>query len=87
MKPLIALFLLVFMFSASSCKKDSTAEPKQPKPIDLTSKAAEVIASSNAFGINLFRITALEEDKNMMLSPLSASTALTMLLNGCNTQT
>ena len=87
MKPLIALFLLVFMFSASSCKKDSTAEPKQPKPIDLTSKAAEVIASSNAFGINLFRITALEEDKNMMLSPLSASAALTMLLNGCNTQT
>jgi serine protease inhibitor len=60
---------------------------KQPKPIDLPVKAGEVIAGSNSFGIDLFRITALEENGNLMLSPLSASTALTMLLNGCNTQT
>jgi len=29
----------------------------------------------------------MQEDANLMLSPLSASTALTMLLNGCNAQT
>lgn len=86
MKPVIALLLFVFMISASSCKKDPQG-PKQPKPIDLPAKAGEVIAGSNAFGIDLFRITALAEDDNLMLSPLSASTALTMLLNGCNTQT
>jgi len=86
MKPLIALFLLVFMISAASCKKDPQG-PKQPKPINLTTKAGEVISGSNGFGINLFRITALEENDNLMLSPLSASTALTMLLNGCNAQT
>lgn len=86
MKPFIALFLLVFMISAVSCKKEPQG-PKQPKPIYLPEKANEVIAKSNGFGIDLFRVTALEADDNMMLSPLSASTALTMLLNGCNTQT
>jgi serine protease inhibitor len=86
MKPILAIILLVFMISAVSCKKDPQG-PKQPKPIDLPAKSGEVIAASNAFGIDLFRITALEENDNLMLSPLSASTALTMLLNGCNTQT
>ena len=86
MKPVIALLLFVFMISAVSCKKDPQG-PKQPKPIDLPAKAGEVISGSNSFGIDLFRNTALEENGNLMLSPLSASTALTMLLNGCNTQT
>jgi serpin B len=86
MKPVIYLFLLILIISATSCTKEPEG-PKQPKPINLTTKANEVIAGSNSFGIDLFRVTATSEDKNMMLSPLSASTALTMLLNGCNTQT
>jgi serpin B len=80
----ISLACLLIIFG--SCKKDP-AGPKQPKPIDLTSKSHEVISGSNGFGIDLFRVTAMEENTNMMLSPLSAGTALTMLLNGCNTQT
>ena len=80
------ILLAISMIVAVSCNKDPEG-PKQPKPIDLTAKSHEVIASSNGFGIDLFRVTALEENKNMMLSPLSASTALTMLLNGCGTQT
>jgi serpin B len=75
------------MISAVSCKKDTSQEPKQPKQITLPAKANEVIALSNGFGIDLFRVTSLEEEGNLMLSPLSASTALTMLLNGCNGQT
>lgn len=86
MKTLISLFLIVFMISAASCKKEQDG-PKQPKPIDLPVKAGEVITGSNEFGIGLFRVTASDEAANMMLSPLSASTALTMLLNGCNAQT
>ena len=86
MKQIISLSLLVFIIFAASCTKEPEG-PKQPKPINLTTKANEVIAGSNSFGIDLFRVTAISEDKNMMLSPLSASTALTMLLNGCNTQT
>jgi serpin B len=86
MKPLFLTILVILVLIAGSCKKDPEG-PKQPKPIYLPEKAGEVIAGSNGFGIDLFRVTALEADDNMMLSPLSASTALTMLLNGCNTQT
>jgi serpin B len=86
MKYLILLLLAPILLFTPSCKKDP-AGPKQPKPINLTAKAGEVISESNGFGIDLFRAAAVEEDQNMMLSPLSASTAITMLLNGCGTQT
>jgi serpin B len=81
------LLSIVILLAFVSCNKDTPTSPDQPTTINLPVKASEVIASSNGFGINLFRATALEEPKNMMLSPLSASVALTMLLNGCNTQT
>jgi serpin B len=87
MKSYILLLLSPFLLFNSSCKKDEPAGPKEPVPITLTAKGNEVVAKSNSFGINLFRVTAIEESENMMLSPLSASTALTMLLNGCNAQT
>lgn len=86
MKYYILLLLAPLLLFSFSCKKEPSG-PKQPKPITLTAKADEVIMKSNGFGIDLFRVVALEENENMMLSPLSASTALTMLLNGCNTQT
>jgi serpin B len=54
-----------------------------PKNHELTAKGAEVIAYGNEFGIELFTKVAGAENKNLMLSPLSASAALTMLLNGC----
>lgn len=81
-----AILLLIPLLLFSGCKKENEG-PKQPKPINLTTKGEEVISASNGFGIDLFRITAAEENTNMMLSPLSASTALTMLLNGCEAQT
>jgi serpin B len=87
MKTYYLFIIMLVAVSFVSCNKENTSGPNQPKPIDLPAKANDVIASSNSFGINLFRATALEEDKNMMLSPISASTALTMLLNGCGTNT
>jgi len=86
MKSILIIIILAVAFNASSCSKDPDG-PKQPKPITLTIKGHEVIAATNDFGVNLFRITAQEETGNLMLSPLSAGTALTMLLNGCNTAT
>ncbi len=41
----------------------------------------------NEFGIELFTKVAGEEEQELMLSPLSASAALTMLLNGCDGDT
>lgn len=71
-----------------SCSKDRGDEPVlTPKRIALTTESARVISNCNDFGIKLFTKTAETEKKNLMLSPLSASTALTMLLNGCGSDT
>ena len=71
-----------------SCSKNENSEPDlTPKNITLTAMAPQAIESSNEFGLELFTKVAESENKNLMLSPLSASTALTMLLNGCGGDT
>ncbi len=80
---LIIVYLLAFA-GLSSCSKDNGREPDlTPENLQLTAKSSEVIAYNNEFGVELFTKVATEENKNLMLSPLSASAALTMLLNGC----
>lgn len=87
MKTRILIFSSIFLVLAGCKKNDPAPAPLDPKPIELPSKSHEVIEHSNAFGIDLFKAVAEVENGNMMLSPLSASTALTMLLNGCNGET
>lgn len=82
------LFILtILLFLLPGCKKESSSKTTEPKPITLTLKDKEVITRSNQFGIDLFKATSADSEGNLMLSPLSASTALTMLLNGCNNST
>ena len=82
--PVFIIVSLLAFAGMSSCSKDSGQEPDlTPKTLELTAKAADVIEYGNDFGIELFTRVATVEDKNFMLSPLSASAALTMLLNGC----
>jgi len=85
----IVLLSLFFTFGYTSCTKDNpNQEPDlTPKSLELNANALEVITNGNEFGVELFTKVALEENKNLMLSPLSASTALTMLLNGCGGNT
>ena len=84
---LIIVYLLAFA-GLSSCSKDSDREPDlTPENLKLTAKSSEVIAYNNEFGVELYTKVALAENKNFMLSPLSASAALTMLLNGCGGET
>jgi serine protease inhibitor len=87
MRTIILIVSLAIGLSFASCKKDDPKPNLTPKKIELTAKGAEVIANSNDFGIELFTKSASGEDQNLMLSPLSASTALTMLLNGCDEDT
>lgn len=85
MSKLPIILILSLSMGCASCNKDNT-DPEQdltPKDIELTALAPEVIAGNNEFGIDLFVKIAGEENSNIMISPLSASTALTMLLNGC----
>jgi len=86
---LIILFSLVTITGFISCSKENTGQQPDltPKALELTVKGPEVIAYGNEFGVELFTKVAQEENKNLMLSPLSASTALTMLLNGCDGDT
>jgi serpin B len=75
---------LIFSFADSCSKSDSKEEINlKPKSITLTAVAPQAIQSSNEFGVELFTRVCEAENRNLMLSPLSASTALTMLLNGC----
>ena len=71
----------------SACEKQPGELGLNPEIITLTDAAVQAIQSSNDFGIELFRKVAETDEQNLMLSPLSASTALTMLLNGCGGDT
>ena len=88
-KSAIVLLSLFFIFGYTACTKDNPDQEPDltPKSLELNAKAPEVIANGNEFGVELFTKVAVEEEKNLMLSPLSASTALTMLLNGCGGDT
>jgi len=79
---------LAFLLLSVSCSKENNEEPDlTPKDINLSAAAPIAIQSSNEFGIELFTKVTESENKNLMLSPLSASTALTMLLSGCGGDT
>ncbi|MBK6963305.1 MAG: serpin family protein [Bacteroidales bacterium] len=86
MKPLSILMISVLILLIG-CSKDNPSGPKDPKPVNLTEKTRQVINVSNGFGVNLFRETAVTAEGNLMLSPLSATAALSMLLNGCESAT
>ncbi len=88
-KSAIALLSLFLISGYTSCTKDNPDKKPDltPKNLELNVNAPEVIANGNEFGIELFTKVAVEENSNLMLSPLSASTALTMLLNGCGGDT
>lgn len=82
------LFLLVgAAVIFSGCKDEPVSLVPEPKQLELPGKADEVIGRSNQFGIDLFKAVSSGEEGNLMLSPLSASVALTMLLNGCEGET
>jgi serpin B len=84
-RALFAVLIGIAAVTAGGCKKTGIDEPLlTPEVITLTAAAPQAIAGSNSFGIELFVKVAAGERDNLMLSPLSASTALTMLLNGCN---
>jgi serpin B len=83
-KLLFSLTLLIILFG---CNKENIQAKREPKIIQLPEKSQQIIKQSNKFGIDIFKVTSQSEPGNLMLSPLSASTALTMLLNGCNNET
>lgn len=88
MKTIVAILILAAMLTGLyACQKDKTKPELPPTEIKLSLKAQQLIVNSNGFGVELFTRTAQAENENVMLSPLSASVALTMLLNGSDGET
>ncbi|GET26704.1 serpin family protein [Prolixibacter sp. NT017] len=83
---LVTLILLpVSMTGCSSGANDNTPGTD----IKLDEKSTEIVNSDNQFGFNLFGtlIENSEAGTNLMISPLSISSALSMALNGANGDT
>ncbi|MDZ7780755.1 MAG: serpin family protein [Gemmatimonadota bacterium] len=65
-----------------------SGDPITELPRSLSVAEQEVVNRSNGFGLELFRrVTAADERANVVLSPLSASMALGMTLNGARDET
>jgi serine protease inhibitor len=89
-----ALLLAAVAFSACDGLFGPGDEPRPPEriselPRTLTTTEQELITASNDFAFHLLRETLAREDEhpNVFLSPLSASMALGMTLNGADGDT
>ena len=78
--------ILVLMMVFSGCTKDITPDPVIGD-IVLTQKSAELISADNSFTFKLLNQIPVTSGKNVMVSPLSISLALSMALNGAETTT
>ena len=70
-----------------SCKKEQNETlPTEPVQINLSADQVSLIESANSFSFDIFRkvVESAGESENIMISPLSISSALSMTLNGAN---
>ncbi|MCH8569175.1 MAG: hypothetical protein LAT67_12950 [Balneolales bacterium] len=84
------LVLTLSLFLIGSCNVNNAQQQTMPEPyvFELSPRAAEVIQESNRFGVSFYMEASKNSaHSNLMLSPLSASVALTMLLNGADGDT
>lgn len=83
-KAVITLTILAWQ----GCSNPSEPEDNQLTIRSLTPAEAELAASSDIFGLKLFKEIARQQpDKNIFISPLSVSMALGMTANGASTTT
>ncbi len=82
---LAAIFIILQGCSRDFSAMDSPLEDTSSSPVQLSKAAQQVVASANTFSFDLFQETCRQEnEKNIFISPLSASMALTMAYNGAN---
>jgi serpin B len=86
--PLLSVLPLLVACGDTSGPDDGAADTMAELPRALTAVESELVSASNAFGFDLLReVLAREERPNVVLSPLSASIALGMTLNGADGDT
>jgi serpin B len=78
-----SLALIASCSSATDPGKGSQTEPLESLPRQLTAGEQSLVSAANDFSFGLFRqIAAAKKDSNAFTSPLSASMALGMTMNG-----
>jgi len=83
-----ALPVVAAAFAACSQSTAPGADPITELPRPLTTAEQALIGASNVFGLELVgRVASADARPNVVLSPLSASMALGMTLNGANAAT
>jgi serpin B len=88
--PASRLALTVVAAALAACSQSTSpgADPITELPRPLTTAEQALIGASNVFGLELIgRVAAADDRPNVVLSPLSASMALGMTLNGANAAT
>lgn len=86
----VMISLIIIPITFSRCTKNNDENlPTEPVPIDLTAQQVQIVESGNSFAFDIFRkvLETTEESKNVIISPLSISYALSMTLNGANSTT
>jgi serpin B len=86
MKTKILAAIMVISFSISGCRNNNGTVP-DPGNIVLTEKSLQLVKSDNSFSFNLLSNIPEDHSRNLMVSPLSVSLALSMTLNGANGET
>jgi serpin B len=83
METTINAILLVLILSVGGCSRDVAPVP-EPADIVMTPKSLQLVKADNAFTFSLFNKIPISSGKNVMVSPLSISLALSMTLNGAD---
>jgi len=86
-KKTLVFFSIALLLTFMSCKKTSDGKlPVEPVPINLTTDQISLLKSENTFAFDIFKkiLENAPESKNIIISPLSISCALSMTLNGAN---
>ncbi|MEW6194948.1 MAG: serpin family protein [Bacteroidota bacterium] len=85
---IVIISLIVFISLYLISCETSTNNPQDNHVRALSKTEEQIVASSSNFGFNLFKeISNTETDQNIIISPLSISTAFGMALNGAENLT
>ncbi len=85
LKSTLILTLSSFLIFAS-CSKGGV--PTDRKDIELTKAQKEIVGKGNKFALNLYKeLTLIDKDKNVFISPLSATLALAAITTGASGET
>jgi len=83
-----SLSALLLITSLAACSDSPTRPGPRLELRQLTEQETLLVSADNLFGLKLFRaVSEVEEDENVILSPLSVAMALGMTLNGAAGET